>query len=265
MTDTSTTGGGGVDLARAALAAARAAAKNQPLQPMQKKSRGRRAARSAGRDPVGLSGAIAGMMAERGWEPPEAGGSVLDQWPTVAPELVGKVTAERFDHETGTLHLRPVSDAYATQLRLFRPQILRRIREKTGHGAVRNLQILRPGAANLAAADELSTAAAHPPVPVQPQRPTPEGYREAVRALHARPERSLTDQLVAAALERQDRVARDPERREDARQFTDGVAETERVTEPVLDRSEAVRRAAIARKRAEAAGIVAPRRVFDVA
>ncbi|MFF8798149.1 hypothetical protein [Streptomyces globisporus] len=58
------------------------------------------------------------MVAERGWATPAAAatiaGSVIDQWPAIAPELAGKVEAVQFDAATGTLHLRPATPAYRT-------------------------------------------------------------------------------------------------------------------------------------------------------
>jgi predicted nucleic acid-binding Zn ribbon protein len=262
MTDTQPTG---VDMARAALAAARAAAKTRPTQP-QKKPRSRRTARTGGREPMGLGATLQAMMTERGWEPPEPGGSIIDQWPTIAPELVGKVTAEHFEHDTGTLRLRPVSDAYATQLRLFGPQILRRIHEKSGSRSVRALKILAPGTApETAQADVLEQpSAATVEAPVRTRETASPGYRAALEAaLTHRPEPRPTDPYVTEALERQETALRTKREPEDAHR--DAIWELDRLTSEEVDRSEAVRRAALARKRAEAAGTALPRRAFDAA
>ena len=207
----------GVDLARSALLAARAAAKNAPAQPKKKRTGpGRRVTRGEGRDPVGLAAAITGMMGDRGWEPPEQGGSILDQWPTIAPELVGKVTAERFEHDTGILHLRPASPAYATQLRLFQAQTLRRIHEKTGGRTVRALRILAPGTpATATEAGPEKQAARDPEAPVRTREDGCPGYQD-TRAivLEHRPERPPADPYVEEAMRRQEaalRAGRQPE------------------------------------------------------
>lgn len=266
MTDTAPASG--VDLARAALAAARANAKNVPAQPQRKKPTGRRTARTGGRDPMGLASAINAMMTERGWEAPEPGGSILDQWPTIAPELAGKVAAERFEHDTGILHLRPTSPAYATQLRLFQAQTLRRIQEKTGSRAVRGLRILAPGTtpnatgAHTAGQDQPTAAA--PEAPVRTREMASPGYRATLEAaLTHRPDKQPTNPYVAEALERQEAALR--ANRQPEAEHRDAQWELDRLATLEVDRSEAVRRAALAYKRQDKTGGQMPRRAFDVA
>ncbi|MGW6302796.1 hypothetical protein ACWFRQ_01505 [Streptomyces niveus] len=78
---------------------------------------------------------------------PIAGGSVLDQWARIAPDLVGKVFSERFDAGTGTLHLRPVSDAYGTQIRIHQTRIIATINKHLGDdNLLQALRILPVGA-----------------------------------------------------------------------------------------------------------------------
>ncbi|WP_052683163.1 DciA family protein [Streptomyces sp. FxanaA7] len=258
----------GIDLARAALAAARAAAKTRPVQPV-KTSRTRRVARTGGRDPLALGSAITGMMTERGWEPPEEGGSVLDQWPAIAPELVGKVAAVRLEHDTGVLHLKPVSDAYATQLRLFQPQILRRIREKTGNRAVRALRILAPGDTSAARDETGPRAPGQPsaPAPVRTRETASDGYRTALElTLAHRPSREPADPYTVEAIQRQDQALR--AKRLPESEHAEYLAERERLERlagPTHGSSEASRAAALAYKHREAAGLTQPRRAFDVA
>ncbi|MBE4790309.1 DciA family protein [Streptomyces caniscabiei] len=268
MTDTPPSESG-VDLARAALAAVRAAAKTRPLQPV-KPTRARRVARTGGRDPLALGSAITGMMTERGWEPPEEGGSVLDQWPAIAPELVGKVAAVRLEHDTGVLHLKPVSDAYATQLRLFQPQILRRIREKTGTRAVRALRILAPGDTPAARDDtgpQPTGQAPAPEVPVRTRETASAGYRAALElSLAHRPSREPADPYTVDAIARQDQALRAKRLPED--EHAEYLAERERLERqagPAPGSVEASRAAALAYKQREAAGLTQPRRAFDVA
>lgn len=136
----------GVDLARAALHSAMAAAKRRPSEGKARRVTTKRADRTGGRDPLTLAGAIERMVAERGWKAPVAGGNVLGQWGDIAPELAGKVSAERFDADTGTLHLRPASDAYGTQLRLHQARIISTINQHLGEGLVRTIRVLPVGA-----------------------------------------------------------------------------------------------------------------------
>ena len=254
----------GVDLARAALAAARAAAKTRPAEPTRKKTRTSRATRTGGRDPLALGSAITGMMTERGWEPPEAGGSILDQWPTIAPELVGKVAAERFEHDTGVLHLRPASPAYATQLRLFQAQTLRRIQEKTGSRSVRALRILAPGGTPAAAGVETGPERPTAEVPEAPVRTREDGcvgYQDArAVVLEHRPERPPVDPYVEQAMRRQEtalRAGRPPETEHSSKPEQQPARPAAGSVEESLARARAYARQNRAGR--------APRRAFDVA
>lgn len=214
----------GVDLARVALANARAAAKTAPAQ--KKPHRTTRVVARTGRDPVPFGDAILRMMAERGWEAGVAAGSILDQWPTIAPELVGKVAAEAFDEDTGTLVLRPVSDAYATQLRLHRPQVVARIQATDGGHVVKAINILPVGHSSRPA--PMQAPVAEMPTPSAPaarpvRREPPEGYRQAIaahRAHYRAPEddpqltariQAAIERQTAAILARRPRADDDPE------------------------------------------------------
>jgi predicted nucleic acid-binding Zn ribbon protein len=254
----------GVDMARAALAAARANAKHTPTQP-KKTIRNRRVARTGGRDPIGLASAITGMISERGWEPPETGGSILDQWATIAPELADKVHAERFEHDTGILHLRPVSPAYATQLRMFQSQTLRRIHDKTGDRSVRALKILSPGAPTAPSDTAAPEGKASPePAPARTRDDGCSGYQETLTlALTHRPERAPTDPYLLRAMARQERALRAS--RPSESEHREAVWEEDRLEQEERRRSEAVRLAAIARKRAEGPSVQTPRRLFGAA
>jgi hypothetical protein len=251
----------GIDLARAALTAARASAKTRPVQ--QKKTRTTQRTSSNRRrlgDPMGLGAAIDRMMADRGWEPPEQGGSILDQWPTIAPELVDKVAAVRFEHDTGTLHLRPVSPAYATQLRLHQTGILAKVQQAPAGRTVRALKILPPGAAPASAAIPAEPPTPQPasPGPGQTRQPAPDGYREARAALHQhRPATMTTDPYLERAMRRQEAALR-------ANRQPEPVTEMNERSAHQVDRSDAVRRAALARKRQEQTG-TQPDRTADVA
>jgi predicted nucleic acid-binding Zn ribbon protein len=253
----------GADLARAALAAARAHAKTQPTTKAKKPTR-KTVQRTGRRDPQGLSAVIGQMMDERGWEPPEEGGSILDQWPQIAPELADKVYATRFTHDTGILYLQPLSAAYATQLRMFQRQILARIWEKTGQSVVRALRILPPGATP--AADERPDVSAAAPVLPEPKtRATASpGYQHALQAhLDHRPEHGPTDPYLIAAIARQDAALRAHRLPGDTtvRQLETPDEAAQRHKE-----SERARQAALAFKRGEEKNGPAPaRRAFDVA
>ncbi|MFJ3793934.1 DciA family protein [Kitasatospora sp. NPDC090091] len=144
MTDPQTTG---ADIARQALAAARAAAKTRKAEaPKPQRRRLQNTRITSGREPVSLAGAISALLERSGLDLNAAGGDLLADWPTIAPELADVVAAERFDPATAVLHLRPASPAYATQLRLLERQIVGRINHKLGRDLVCALRVLPPGA-----------------------------------------------------------------------------------------------------------------------
>jgi hypothetical protein len=110
MTETTTPSGqsaadapelSGVDLARIALHQARAAAKNRgDTEARAARHSRQQVARRDGREPSGFAAVLQGLMADRAWELPAAGGSVLDRWPDIAaavsPQLPAHVGAVAF-------------------------------------------------------------------------------------------------------------------------------------------------------------------------
>lgn len=255
----------GIDLARAALAAARADAKTWPTQPQRKKRTTASTSTRRPGDPMGLGAAITRMMTERAWQPPEAGGSILDQWPTIAPELADKVAAVRFEHDTGTLHLRPASDAYGTQLRLRQPQILARIQQNPAGRSVHALKILTPGAATPAHTETvLEPDKTQDPAPVRTRETASPGYRQALAAaLDNRPAAPPVNPYLEDARQRQ--IAALRANRQPESEHRDGVWEVDRLETAQARDDDASRRAAIARARRERAGGTEPRRLFGAA
>jgi hypothetical protein len=255
----------GVDLARAALAAARASAKTRPVQPQKKKTRTTRTSSHRTGDPLGLGATIAGMMTDRGWEPPEAGGSILDQWPTIAPELADKVAAVRFEHDTGALHLRPATHTYATQLRLYQAQILAKVQQAPSGATVRALKVLPAGTVTTTAAEAISEAEApREPAPVRTRETASPGFQEVLGlALENRPATPLADPYIEAARQRQIaalRANRQPET--EHREAVWAEAETPPVPAAGSVEESLARARAYARKQRDGR---APRRAFDPA
>ena len=133
----------GIDLARAALADARAAARERARAP--KRAGQRRPERRSGdtRDPQLVGEAISGLLADRGWEIPTAVGDAMDRW----PEIVGTdiaAHAEPLSFEAGVLAVQASSTAWATQLRLLAPDIVRRLNTELGHGTVLRIEVKAP-------------------------------------------------------------------------------------------------------------------------
>ncbi|MFH8873124.1 DciA family protein [Streptomyces griseus] len=262
----------GADLARIALQTARAAAKSAP-QPKRTRTTTTRTQRSGGRDPLPFADTLARMVAERGWATPAAAattaGSVIDQWPAIAPELTGKVNAVRFNATTGTLHLRPATPAYRTQLTLHQKQVIAKVNAVVGPGTVRHLEILRPAVLTSphhtppAPSDTRSPAPAAAPQPVavsrEPARQeAPEGYREAIAAHRAtwNTTRQHTRPEVQAAVERQlrERLREPEENFADGRQALEELR-AEAAAQQQVRPSEVSRARALQRLAAERAGL----------
>ena len=146
----------GADLARAALEAARAAAKT-PGKPdgavrrrgtMGTGSRRRRRWSAAGpdeRDPQPLGRLAARLVTDRGWNARLAGGQVFDRWARiVGPDVAEHATPVSL--EDGVLTVQAASTAWATQLRLLQRQLLAKIAAGVGNGVVTRLKVAGPAA-----------------------------------------------------------------------------------------------------------------------
>jgi predicted nucleic acid-binding Zn ribbon protein len=255
----------GADLARQALARARAAAKTAPVTKPRGPKR-KRLERGASRDPQPLAGILGDLTAEQGWDANINGGNLLDQWATIAPtELATTVQPVAYDAERGTLTLRPSSPAYATQLRLFQQQLAKHLNTALGRPAVRTIRVLAPGTSTANIDDTPHPEQTKPAdAPVKTRETASAGYQAALEAaLTHRPDKQPTNPYIAEAIERQEAALR--ANRQPETEHRDAAWELDRLAAAQVDRDEAVRRAAIARARQEKAGGTMPRRAFDVA
>ena len=144
----------GVDLARAALAAARARARELEQNRPQRGAAARRAgaqkrsgSRADDRDPQLLQATIGRLMAEHGWETPVAVGGVVHNW----AEVVGDRIAEHcvpVSFAEGVLTIQADSPAWAVEMRNLSPQLAQRLNEtlpgSPGGGAVKRINVLGP-------------------------------------------------------------------------------------------------------------------------
>lgn len=102
------------------------------------------AGRSA-RDPRGVGSVLDALVSGRGWKAPVAVGSVLSRWDElVGPGIAGHCRPESFDETV--VRVRCDSTAYAANLRLILPQLLRMFDEQLGEGIVTRIEILGPAA-----------------------------------------------------------------------------------------------------------------------
>ncbi|MFC6154845.1 DUF721 domain-containing protein [Nocardioides yefusunii] len=95
------------------------------------------------RDPQALGNALERLVGNRGWETDLKAQGVFAQW----PQLVGEAIAEHCTPEAlvdGKLTVRTDSTAWATQLRLLAPRLVKRLNADLGHGTVVVIDVLGP-------------------------------------------------------------------------------------------------------------------------
>ena len=136
----------GLDLARALT---RATARSTPAARKRKrKPEAPRTGRVSGahpddRDPQLLDSTLGRLVAEHGWEVDLRVQGVFGRWPDLVGEQVARhCTPEAFTD--GRLVVRTDSTAWATQLRLLAPTVVRRLNEELGHGTVTVIEVLGP-------------------------------------------------------------------------------------------------------------------------
>jgi predicted nucleic acid-binding Zn ribbon protein len=136
----------GLDLAKALT---RATAKSSPAsrRKVRKKdtpARGRvSGAHPDDRDPQLLDTTLSRLVDDHGWELDLKVHGVFGRW----AELVGAEIGQHCTPESfadGRLVVRTDSTAWATQLRLLAPTVVRRLNEELGHGSVTVIEVLGP-------------------------------------------------------------------------------------------------------------------------
>lgn len=97
------------------------------------------------RDPMPLGAALDRLVDAKGWNTQVNIHLLLGNW----PKLVGRVNAEHSAPEAfhdGVLTVRASSTAWATQLRLFAPQLVARLNADLGDGSVTRVEVRGPDA-----------------------------------------------------------------------------------------------------------------------
>lgn len=139
----------GLDLARALT---RASARLTPMKRSTRKpkrtDRRSGSSRASGafpdeRDPQTLDSTVGRIVADHGWALDLRVHGVFGRW----AELVGAEVADHCTPESfadGKLVVRTDSTAWATQLKLLAPTVVRRLNEELGHGTVTVIDVLAP-------------------------------------------------------------------------------------------------------------------------
>jgi predicted nucleic acid-binding Zn ribbon protein len=137
----------GLDLAKALT---RATARSSPAARSRQRSKDQRPARGRvtgshpdDRDPQLLDTTLGRLVDDHGWALDLRVHGVFGRW----AELVGAEVAQHCTPESfadGRLVVRTDSTAWATQLRLLAPTVVRRLNEELGHGTVTLIEVLGP-------------------------------------------------------------------------------------------------------------------------
>jgi predicted nucleic acid-binding Zn ribbon protein len=140
----------GLDLARQLT---RATAKSTPAARKRRAKRDRRprdgqvsGAHPDDRDPQPLGSQLDRLVADHGWELELRVRGVFARWPELVGSEVGAHTTPEGFAE-GRLVVRTDSTAWATQLTLLAPTLVRRLNEELGDGTVTVIDVLGPHAA----------------------------------------------------------------------------------------------------------------------
>lgn len=95
------------------------------------------------RDPQMVSSTMASLFRDRGWVQEVSVGGVVGRW----RDVVGDQIADHCTPETfadGVLVVRTDSTAWAQQLKMLAPQLVRRMAEDVGDGVVKDVRVLGP-------------------------------------------------------------------------------------------------------------------------
>lgn len=144
----------GLDLAKTIARSIAGAAKNAPrakrkwVSPAAERARRSEGPRVSGahpdeRDPQLLDTTLGRLVADHGWTLDLKVHAVFARW----PEIVGTEVAQHCQPTSfvdGRLTVRTGSTAWATQLRLLAPTLVRRLNEEIGHGSVTLIEIEGP-------------------------------------------------------------------------------------------------------------------------
>jgi len=94
-------------------------------------------------DPQPLVSAIGGLLDTRGWQQRAAMGSVFGRWADiVGHDLAAHIRPDSF--ADGELAVTADSTAWATQVRLLAPALVRRLNAELGDGSVRRVKVRGP-------------------------------------------------------------------------------------------------------------------------
>lgn len=97
------------------------------------------------RDPQTLDLTMGRLVSERGWSADVRVHEVITRWGAIVGHDIGQhCVPETFDPDSARLVVRADSTAWATNLRLLLPTVVRRLAEELGDGVVTQVEVLGP-------------------------------------------------------------------------------------------------------------------------
>ncbi|NUR10108.1 MAG: DUF721 domain-containing protein [Nocardioidaceae bacterium] len=97
------------------------------------------------RDPQLLDNTIGRLIADQGWGTDVRVHGVFSRWDViVGREVAHHCTPEAFDQGEAKLVVRTDSTAWATQMKLLAPTVVRRLNQELGDGTVTRIDVLGP-------------------------------------------------------------------------------------------------------------------------
>jgi len=97
------------------------------------------------RDPQLLDSTIGRLISDQGWGTDVRVHGVFSRWEViVGREVALHCTPESFDQGEARLVVRTDSTAWATQMKLLAPTVVRRLNEELGDGTVTRIEVLGP-------------------------------------------------------------------------------------------------------------------------
>ena len=139
----------GLDLARALAKSTAGAARMAPRKKRRKPYRGPiKGKRGSGahpddRDPQTIDTTLGRLVADQGWAMDLKVHSVFGRWASIVGDEVAQ-HCQPTSYDDGKLVVRTDSTAWATQLRLLAPNVVRRLNEELGHGSVTVIEVEGP-------------------------------------------------------------------------------------------------------------------------
>jgi predicted nucleic acid-binding Zn ribbon protein len=132
-------------LARSTAGAARMAPRKKRRKPYRGPIKGKRGsgAHPDDRDPQTIDTTLDRLVADQGWAMDLKVHGIFGRWSAIVGDEVAQ-HCHPTSYDDGRLVVRTDSTAWATQLRLLAPTVVRRLNEELGHGAVTVIEVEGP-------------------------------------------------------------------------------------------------------------------------